>query len=64
MFTVFKLDTLGGVIVSKLDWRVFTSEFEFNLVPDSYGLLKHVNRKIIFGLKQNYIIINAKGINL
>ena len=40
------LGALGGVMVSKLDYQSFTSEFDSHWVPHSYGLVPHLNKKL------------------
>ena len=45
------MDISGGVMVSKLNYQTFTSEFEFHLVPYSLGLVQHRSgklRKLLF----------------
>ena len=38
--------TSGGVMVSKLDWQAYMSEFESHWVPLSYGLVPHLSKKL------------------
>ncbi len=40
------LGTSSGVMVSKLDWQTYTSEFESHWVPHSYGLVLHLSKKL------------------
>ena len=35
--------TLGGVMLSKLDYQTFTKKFEFHWVLRSYDLVPHLN---------------------
>ena len=36
----------GGVIVSKLHKKTYTSEFESHWVPDSHGLVLRLSKKL------------------
>ena len=36
----------GGVMVSKLGYQTYTSEFESHWVPLSYGLVPHLSTKL------------------
>ena len=36
----------GSVMVSKLDLKTYTSEFESHWVPHSYGLVPHLSKKL------------------
>ena len=38
--------TSGGVMVSKLDWQGYTSEFKSHWVPHSYGHVPHLSKKL------------------
>ena len=36
----------SGVMVGKLDDQTYTSDFESHLVPNSYGLVTHLSKKL------------------
>ena len=44
--------TFGGVIVSKLDFHTYTSEFESHWVPHSFSLVPHRRKSFL-----NYNVI-------
>ena len=41
-----KSNVICGVMVSKLDWQTYTSEFESHWVPLSYVLVPHLSKKL------------------
>ena len=44
--TTRKLGTSCGVMVSKLDWQTYASEFESHWVSHSYDLVLHLSKKL------------------
>ena len=47
--------TSDGVMVSKLDWQTFTSEFESHKMPHSYDLVPYISKKLCILLQWNLI---------
>ena len=45
-YNLERLGTAGGVIVSKLDEKIFKSEFKSHWEPYSYGLVPHLNKML------------------
>ena len=43
---MYNLGASGAVIVSKLNQKTFTSEFESHRVPDLFGLVPDQNKKL------------------
>ena len=46
----------GGVMVSKLDYQIFSSAFDSHCVPYSYDLVPHLSKMLIELLYWNLIL--------